>query len=194
MFWLLAIVIAAVWIIQSYLSFWQARAFSRRFIQMRRRGRVAMGKYHGGFSAGSIVMFGLDGADRIREGERLAGVTVWARFKPFDLYNGVHIADVDPEAAKSLGNPLVKAVSNAVENYRIVMAGGEAPEPLTAVGRLVAKLPAVTPRKRVLPAPVVVTPSAATGATRVRTRVHAGVGPRADSGYQPKAPASVADC
>lgn len=60
MFWIFIIAIGLSWVAQSALSFKQAKAFSTLFVDMRRRGRVAMGKFRGGIVQGAIVMFGLD--------------------------------------------------------------------------------------------------------------------------------------
>ena len=154
MFWIFVIALGAAWALQSFLAFKQTQAFTQLFVALRRQGRVAMGKFRGGFTAGSIVMFVLDEDDRVAEGHRLAGTTVTARFKSFDDYNGQFVGMIEPEASAQLGRPVVKAVKNLRENYLVVAAGGTPAEPTTALGRALDKLPGVKPRQRTLASPV----------------------------------------
>lgn len=141
MFWILIIALGGAWVLQSVLSFKQTQSYTRHFVAMRRKGRVAIGKFRGGIAQGSIVMFVLDGEDRIVEGHRINGVTVVARFKEFSLYNGQRMDEINPHDASRFGRSVVKAVLNAGDNYRIITRGGEAAEPPTALGRVLDKLP-----------------------------------------------------
>lgn len=154
MFWILLIAIGLAWVVQSWFSFKQTQAFTKLFVALRRKGRVAMGKFRGGLVAGSIVMFVLDDDDRIVEGHRLGGVTVMARFKPFDDYNGQFVGMIDPATSVRLGKSVVKALTNLRDNYRVVAGGGTPAEPPTAVGRLLDRLPGIKPKQRTLPSPL----------------------------------------
>ena len=62
----LGLVIAAAFVLQIVLSSIQIRHFTKEFTAMRRRGRVACGRQAGGFHAGAIVLFLLDGAGVIQ--------------------------------------------------------------------------------------------------------------------------------
>ena len=48
MFWLFLIALGAAWVLQSFLSFKQTQSFTKVFVAMRRRSRVAMGRFKGG--------------------------------------------------------------------------------------------------------------------------------------------------
>ena len=152
MFWILIVALGLAWIVQSVLSFKQTQAFTRLFVALRRRGRVAMGKFRGGIVQGAIVMFGLDDDGVILEGQRLHGVSVVARFRPFEDFTGQHISDVDPAVAARFGKSVVKAVANAKDNYRIILSGEKAPEPPTALARTIDAISGVVRRRR--PAPI----------------------------------------
>ncbi|VEP40895.1 MULTISPECIES: transcriptional regulator GutM [Tessaracoccus] len=154
MFWILIVALGLAWIVQSVLSFKQTQAFTRLFVALRRRGRVAMGKFRGGLAQGAIVMFVIDDDGVIVEGQRLHGVTVLARFRAFDAFNGSHIADVDPARASGWGKSMVKAVTNARDNYRIISGGGQAPEPPTALTRALGGVSRLTTRWRRKPLPL----------------------------------------
>lgn len=138
MFWITIIGLGGAWVLQSALSFRQMQAFSKQFVEMRKQGRVSLGKFQGAVVSGSIVMFALDDQGRIRYGRRLRGVTVMARFRDFDTFDGQTISDIDPNDAQKAGRSVVKAVTNARDNYRVVMSGGEAIEPPTPLGRMLA--------------------------------------------------------
>ncbi|QXT63446.1 transcriptional regulator GutM [Tessaracoccus palaemonis] len=154
MFWIFIIAIGIAWVAQSFLSFRQTQAFSQLFIALRRRGRVAMGKFRGGLVAGSIVLFLLDDDDRIVEAHRLGGVTVLARFKALAGFDGEHMGSIDPARVRALGKPTLRAVANAVDNFRIITAGGRAPEPPTALARLLDRLPGVNRKPKTMADPL----------------------------------------
>lgn len=137
MFWILIISLGVAWTVQSVLSLQQMKRFSTLFVDMRKRGKVCMGKFSGGIVQGAIVLFLLDDDGRIITGQRLNGVSVIARFKPFELYNGQYMGDIDTSLARQRGKSLVKALNNACENYRIISLGGEAPQPPSALGRTI---------------------------------------------------------
>ncbi|HHT11740.1 MAG TPA: transcriptional regulator [Propionibacterium sp.] len=151
MFWIFIAAIGFAWVAQSFLSFRQTKAFTQLFVDLRKKGRVAMGKFSGGLVAGSIVMFVLDEDDRVVEGHRLNGITVLARFKEFDLYDGRFMSMVEAREAKHLGKSVMRAVANARDNYRIVADGGMPSEPPTAVARALDKLPGIKPKQKTLP-------------------------------------------
>lgn len=148
MFWFLLALLGCAWIAQSWFSFKQSQTFAKLFVALRRRGRVAMGRFKGGLVQGSIVLFVIDDEGTILEGHKLQGITVAARFKPFHLYDGLDLDGIDPEATKKFGRPAVKAVLNARDNYRVIAAGGHAPEPPTPLGRLLQRLPGPKPKRR----------------------------------------------
>lgn len=151
MFWIFIAAIGFAWIFQSFLSFKQTKAFTDLFVNLRKKGRVAMGKFSGGLVAGSIVMFVLDDDDRVVEGHRLNGITVLARFNQFDLYNGRFMSMVEAGEAARYGKSVMRAVANARDNYRVVAEGGVPAEPPTALARALDRLPGIKPKKKVLP-------------------------------------------
>lgn len=141
MFWYFLIALGAAWLAQSWFSFKQSQSFGRLFVALRRKGRVAMGRFKGGLVQGAIVLFVIDEAGCILEGHKLQGITVAARFKPFSIYDGQDLHEINPALTKRHGGPAVKAVENARANLRIVSAGGHPPEPPTALSRVMLRLP-----------------------------------------------------
>lgn len=134
MFWPLMIAFAVFYALQTVLALRQATNYSRHYGQMRRRGRVAIGKQKNLVVSGAIVMFLLDEDDVVVEGTRLSGVTVFSRFKPFERFTGEHMGAVDGRAASDLPSSLRKAVDNARDNFLLVSEGRvpvEPPGPIT---------------------------------------------------------------
>lgn len=143
MFWTFMIGFAIIYLTQMALGWRQSKNFADTFTTMRRKGRVAIGKKQGLLVAGAFVLFLLDADGRIVEGQKLSGVTVLSRFRPFTLFNDQEMAALNPESDRRINRSLRAAVVNARENYRIIMAGGTAPEPpgpLTGIGSTVAGL------------------------------------------------------
>ena len=94
MFWTFLIGFAVLYLTQTVLGLRQSKNFADTFTAMRRRGKVALGKKQGLLVAGALVLFLLDDAGHIVEGRKLSGVTVLSRFKTFDAYNGLQLADL----------------------------------------------------------------------------------------------------
>lgn len=129
MFWTFLIGFAVIYLTQTVLGLRQSKNFAHTFTVMRRKGRVAIGKKQGLLVAGAFVLFLLDADGRIIEGQKLSGVTVLSRFRPFTLFDGEELAELSPESDRRINRSMRAAVVNARQNYRIIMAGGTAPEP-----------------------------------------------------------------
>lgn len=143
MFWTIAIGFAVIYAVQTVTALFQAKNFMANFIRLRRLGPVAIGKKKGLFTAGAIVLFLLDDEGNIREGARLNGVTVLARFREFHAYDDQSIININPLTDKRFTKSLRQAVANARENYAVVHAGGvptEPAAPLTQIGHRIKGL------------------------------------------------------
>lgn len=135
MLWTVLTSILVIYALNTVLSLRQMRNFSDHYTQLRRRGRVAIGKQKNALTSGAIVMFLLDDGDRIVDGCRLRGLTVLARFKNFHEFDGQVIDDVDP-AQHRLERSVRRAVANARDNVLAIRRGDvpeEPPSPLMKV-------------------------------------------------------------
>lgn len=122
--------------LQYLLTFLQMKSFMGSYKELRQKGRVAIGKAKGAFRAGAIAMFAIDGGGRILEGSYMQGVTVFARVRTLNGFEGMDVGAIHREDCQRmhLPGPITKAVLEASSNYRILMSGGEIPEepaPLT---------------------------------------------------------------
>ena len=129
----LVIAAVVVWILQTALGFWQFKRFGNHVKDLRKIGRVAIGKARGGFVSGVIILFVIDESCRIVKGEIMQGRTVFANFKPFDKFNGLALFELNEEICKSLkiGGRETSAVVSArqdYENYQIIKADNIIPQ------------------------------------------------------------------
>ena len=125
----LGLLILAMFGVQAFLSVLQMRHFSKEFIKLRRRGKVACGRQAGGFHAGAIVMFLIDGDGVIREGKKLMGVTCFARVRDLPGFEGKYVGGLTEEDLPRYGKNLRKAILDARNTYNKFISGEVIPEP-----------------------------------------------------------------
>lgn len=126
--WIIIVVLALGFVLQTIMSYAQMKRFSKEFIRLRRIGRVAIGKRPGRVNAGTVVLFAIDGSGTILEGSVVQGVTVFARCKHLTGYEGKNISTLSADDYQAENKLLQKAIANAVFNYNTVMSGKELPK------------------------------------------------------------------
>lgn len=137
----LGLLIAGMFVLQAVLSVLQMRHFSKEFVKLRRRGRVACGRQAGGFHAGAIVMFLIDGDGVIREGKKIFGVTCFARVTALSGFEGKYVGGLTEEDLPRYGKNLRKAILDARDSYNKFISGEaipDPPSPFQRVGRTLA--------------------------------------------------------
>ncbi|WP_316670681.1 transcriptional regulator GutM [uncultured Propionibacterium sp.] len=139
--WFLLIALGVAHLGQMYFARMQMRNFSASYGALRRRGKVAIGKRKNALSAGAIVMLLLDEDGIVVEATAMSGLTVLARFRPLAGVTGRRIRDLDPASLRGCPKGLRLAVENARSNWITVRDGGVPEEPLSPLGRLLARLP-----------------------------------------------------
>lgn len=127
----LMILFLVAFMLQYLLTFIQMKDFNKHYGAMRRMGRVAIGKVKGVLRAGAIVMFAIDAEGTILAGRSMQGVTVFARCRELNGFEGKDVGTLKEEDCKALrlSKSLTKGVLEASSNYNILMAGGEIPTP-----------------------------------------------------------------
>ena len=110
-------------------------------------GRVAIGKKKGGFMAGSIAMFAIDDKGIILKGMCLSGVTVLARFKEFNDFNGIDIATITQDQVKSYSKQVQKSILDASSNYITITSGGTIEEGKSPIQKLTTSMQKVATQK-----------------------------------------------
>ncbi|MCF6466178.1 transcriptional regulator GutM [Clostridium sp. Cult2] len=125
MTWRFIIVIAIAWILQILLGLLQIKSFNKRYVELRRKGKVAIGKVKGKLRAGTVVLIAIDDDCNIIQAEKIQGLTVFARLKSMNTLIGENLLKIDPVVLEKLDKLTLLAVTDAVNNYRTVTEGGE---------------------------------------------------------------------
>ncbi len=134
----LGLLVAAMFAVQAFLSVLQMRHFSKEFIKLRRRGKVACGRQAGVFHAGAIVMFLIDGDGVIQEGRQLFGVTCFARVRDLPGFAGKYVGGLTEADLPKYGKNLRRAILDARNTYNKFISGEvipQPPSPFQRVGR-----------------------------------------------------------
>lgn len=127
--------------IQYLLTYFQLNDFNRNYRKLRKIGRVVIGRKKGTLRAGAIVMFAIDNNDKVIEGRYLQGITIIARFKDFNYFNGLQVNTINRNDCKSinLSKSITNAVLDGVLNFKMVSRGEEIPIPESPFGKLAKK-------------------------------------------------------
>lgn len=146
-FWTVLVSLGIAYVLQFLLTMIQMKDFNLNFRDLRKMGRVAIGKKKGGFVAGSIVMFAIDDKGIILKGMYLSGVTVLARFKEINDFNGVDISTITEEQVKSYSKQVQKAILDASSNYITITNCGEIEEEKSPLQKLSGSIQKVVTQK-----------------------------------------------
>lgn len=146
-FWTVLVSLGIAYVLQFLLTMIQMKDFNLNFRDLRKMGRVAIGKKKGGFVAGSIVMFAIDDKGIILKGMCLSGVTVLARFKEINDFNGVDITTITEEQVKSYSKQVQKSILDASSNYITITNCGEIEEEKSPLQKLSGSIQKVVTQK-----------------------------------------------
>lgn len=138
----IVLVLAIAFGLQLFLSTIQMKNFNRAYIEMRRKGKVAIGRKAGGFFAGAIVMFRIDDDGIIQEGRKMEGSTFLARMRPFAGYEGRSVAELTRADGPRNHRNLGLAIENAANNYKSFVSGEaipDTPSPVQKAGSLLGR-------------------------------------------------------
>lgn len=144
-FWFLLISLGIAFILQFIFASIQIKDFNRNYKNLRKKGRVAIGKYKGAIIAGSIVMFAIDDEGKILEGAYISGVSILARFKKINALNGENIGEIKKEL--NLAKPVTKAIENASNNYKRIINGEEIKPEKSPIGKITNSLKCIATEK-----------------------------------------------
>lgn len=129
-YWFLVVVCGVMFLLQMALGLIQSKAFSQAFVDLRRQGdKVSTGKHKALFSAGAIVMFAVTKQGKIINGKAIKGVTIFARFRDLNAFNGQRITALDQAQLSGQPPAIQKAIANAVESWVAVHKGLDPVEP-----------------------------------------------------------------
>lgn len=139
----LAAVLGIAFALQIVFSMIQMKHFSKEFVALRRKGKVACGRKSGGFHAGAIVMFRIDGEGIVQEAKKMEGVSCLARVKNLEGFEGKFVGALTGEQIPKSHRNLRKAVEDAALTYNKYVAGEEIetpPSPIRKAGNRLSSL------------------------------------------------------
>lgn len=113
-----------VWILNFVFGMMQIKSFNKNYIEMRRRGKVAIGRKRGYIQVGTVVMFLLDDDGKIVDSRKMQGISVFARFKKLMGLEGINLGDIHKGNLIKYNRYTKSAILDAVKNYN-TFKGGE---------------------------------------------------------------------
>lgn len=115
----------AAYALQIVFGMKQLKHFNTTYSEMRRLGRVAIGRRSGKIRSGTIVLFAVDGTGKVLVAKKMQGVTVLAKFKDMPAYVGedIHYLDTYNPLVRKENKLLQIAIEDAREVFLRVEAG-----------------------------------------------------------------------
>ena len=127
-FFIIMIFIAGAFVVQMGLGFLQIKHFSKAYAELRRIGKVAIGKKPGRIRSGTIVLFAVSNSGKILKAKKMQGVTVMAAVKDLHGFEDKNIKTLSEQDLAHCNKLLKLAILDAVHNYKTIMSGGIIPE------------------------------------------------------------------
>jgi glucitol operon activator protein len=121
---LLVILLAIGFLLQSIFGVFQIKNFNKHYAELRKVGRVAIGRSKGIFRSGAVLMLALDAKANIIQAEKMQGLTILARCKRVQKLEGQPLLYIDEDVIKSVDPFLRKAIKDAQKSYEIIISGG----------------------------------------------------------------------
>ena len=123
--YILGAVVILAYILQIIFGLRQLKHFNTTYSELRKKGRVAIGRRAGKIKAGTIVMFAVDQSGKVLDARRMQGVTVAARFKTMPDYIGqdIHYFDTYTPLIRKENKLLQIAIEDAREVFLRTEAG-----------------------------------------------------------------------
>lgn len=122
---MLIIVLAIGFIVQYLLGFVQIKHFSKHYVELREKGKVAIGRRPSIIRSGTLILLQINNKKEIEEVRYMQGVTVFSRFKNLAGLEGQKIDKIQDEALTGYNKLLRRAIIDAKHTFNIVQAGGE---------------------------------------------------------------------
>ncbi|EGE53924.1 transcriptional regulator GutM [Streptococcus parauberis] len=122
---ILGLVMVIAYILQIIFGLKQLKNFNETYSELRKAGKVAIGKRSGKIKAGTIVMFAVDNSGKVLKAKRMQGVTIIAMFKDMPNYIGqdIHYLDHHNPLVRQENKLLQAAIKDAQELFLRTEAG-----------------------------------------------------------------------
>lgn len=130
------VAIMAAWILQTVLGVSQVKNFNIHYTELRKNGRVSIGRSKGVVRSGVVLLMSIDDNKKINIAKKMQGVTILAKFKEYSLLEGQDLLNIEPEVYAKMDRFTKKAFDEAVEIYIRVAKGEEIPASKSPFGKL----------------------------------------------------------
>jgi DNA-binding transcriptional regulator of glucitol operon len=122
--WIIFVLIGVAWIGQMILGFYQIKYFNKNFKDMRKLGKVVIGKNKGKVRAGVVVLIAIDKDSNIIKAEKMQGISVFARMRALKILENKNLLKINTSNLKGVDKWTVKAVDNGIESYKNYLLEG----------------------------------------------------------------------
>lgn len=122
--WIIFVLIGAAWIGQMILGFYQIKYFNKNFKDMRKLGKVVIGKNKGTVRAGVVVLIAIDKDSNIIKAKKMQGISVFARMRALKILENKNLLKINTSSLKGVDKWTVKAVDNGIESYKNYLLEG----------------------------------------------------------------------
>lgn len=118
MFWIGFFLVMA-FLLQGFLGFLQIKNFSVNFGDLRKKGKVLIGKNPKRIRSGSLILMAIDKEGSIKEARIMKGVTVFAKFKQLKKLQNMNVVEVaaNHQIISSFDKLTQQCILNAYRNY-----------------------------------------------------------------------------
>lgn len=126
--------VVGAYLMQVVLGMKQIKHFNQTYQELRRKGKVAIGRRARKIKAGTIVLFAVDQQGKILDARKMQGVTVLAKFHTLSAYIGedIHYMDKYHSLVRQENKLIQQAMENAREIYlRVEMGNYQEEQPLS---------------------------------------------------------------
>lgn len=109
------IFIFGMWMLQGILAYFQIKHFRKVVNEMKKQGKVLIGKQKGKLSAGSIVVLAIDKHNKVINAQEMRGITIFNKFRVKDEFINKSIDELKRELPNMKNKKSSLALKKAIE-------------------------------------------------------------------------------
>jgi glucitol operon activator protein len=108
-----------MWILNFLLGMLQIKNFNKNYMELRKNGKVAIGRKKGYLQAGTIVMILINNGGEVVSSRKMQGVSVFARVRKFTGLEGMELGKITKDDLAKYNRFMRAAILDAINNYNI---------------------------------------------------------------------------
>ncbi len=128
----IGVIVCVAYLLQTLFGVFQIKHFNTVYTELRKKGRVAIGRRAGKIRAGTLILFAVEEDGKVLDCRLMQGVTVLARFKVCDNLIGfdLHYLDSYHPTVRKYNKLTQLAIMNARELFLRIEADNYVEEPV----------------------------------------------------------------